>query len=268
MVKSNKIEDNNWPVDQHDILYISDSEYYLMSYVNKFVTNIPEKLPSKENATLVVADIIQGFKNGDLFFEWDSTDYPELYMESVEYNDYTNSGNIAADYAHLNSMDLDRKDGGLLCSFRDLDCVMKIDTNTSEIIWKLGGIGDQFHLSDVQKTSRQHYARYNSNGSITIFDNGNDNQQTRIAEFWLDEKNLLVKDFKSYQIDGYLSVATGSVQRLSNDEDVFVIGWGTRVGENLSHFPAMSEVNFSTGETTFALYFDNSSLQTYRCVKY
>lgn len=106
-----------------------------------------------------------------------------------------------------------------------------------------------------KKMSRQHYARYNSNGSITVFDNGNENSQTRVAEFWLDEEKHIVKNFKSYQIDGYLSVATGSAQRLSNTQDIFAIGWGTRVGESLAHFPAMSEVDFSAGNTKFALFF-------------
>lgn len=268
MVSSEKISNDNWPVDQHDILYINDSEYYLMSYVNKFVTNVPDTLQSKNMATLVVSDIIQGFRDGKMFFEWDSMDYPELYEESVEYNDYMNSSNMPADYAHLNSMDLDRTNNALLCSFRDLDSVMKIDLKTGKILWKLGGKGDYFNLSDEQKLSKQHYARYNANGSITVFDNGNMNLQTRVAEFWLDEEKHIVKDFKSYQIDGYWSVATGSSQRLSDTKDIFAIGWGTRVGDNLEHFPSLSEVDFSEGNTLFALYFLDSSIQTYRCAKY
>lgn len=105
-----------------------------MSYVNKFVTNVPNTLQSKKVATLVVADIIQGFRDGKMFFEWDSTDYPELYEESVEYNDYMNSSNLPADYAHLNSMDLDITNNALLCSFRDLDSIMKIDLKTGKIL--------------------------------------------------------------------------------------------------------------------------------------
>lgn len=100
---------------------------------------------------MVVANVIQGFKEGKLFFEWDSTDYPELYEESIEYNDFSNSSNLPADYAHLNSMDLDRSNNALLCSFRDLDSVMKIDIETGKILWKLGGKGDSFNLSAEQK---------------------------------------------------------------------------------------------------------------------
>lgn len=239
-----------------------------MSYISKFVTNIPETIPSKHMETAVVASVIQGFRDGEMFFEWDSTDYPELYAESVEYNDFTNSTNLPADYAHLNSIDIDVDGKALLCSFRDLDSVIKINLETGDILWKLSGLGDCFNLTQDQKLSRQHYARYNSNGSISVFDNGNDMSRTRIAEFWLDEESMTVKDFKPYEIDGHLSVATGSVQRLSETEDIFAIGWGLRSGSTLAQVPALSELNFTTGQTVFALYFMNSNLQTYRCAKY
>lgn len=269
MVKSEHIPADSYPVDQHDCLYISDNEYYLITYADKNVYNIPDTVPHKEYGSLVTAAVIQGFRNGELFFEWDSTDYPELYALSVDFNDFTNStSTYAADYMHINSIDIDPSDGNIIASFRDIDSVMKINTTTGEIMWKLSGIGDDFGLADNQKTSRQHYARYTEVGSITVYDNGNKNSQSRVVEYWLDEENKQLLDFKSYQVDGYYSMATGSVHRLDNTRDAYMIGWGTRTAGDVNGlYPQFSEIDFTAGETLAEFRFKDTKLSTYRCVK-
>ena len=50
----------------------------------------------------------------------------------------------------------------------------------------LGGKGDQFGLKEKEKFSRQHYARLLSDGSITLFDNGNKNKKSRILELKIE----------------------------------------------------------------------------------
>ena len=270
MKQSEHVPSENYPVDQHDCLYLSDNEYYLISYVDKNVYNIPDTVPHKENGTLVSAAVIQGIKNGEIIFEWDSTDYPELYELSVDFNDFTNQTSIyAADYMHINSIALDPKDGNLIASFRNIDSIIKINLADSSIMWKLSGKGDDFGLDASQKTSRQHYAHYTDEGTILVFDNGNANQQTRIVEYQLDEETLKLESFISHQIDGYFSSATGSVQKLDTEKDVYMIGWGTRTVNNSNYlYPQFSEIDFTTGETLFEFRFINSALNTYRCVKY
>lgn len=268
MEESPKISSSNWPLDQHDILYVSDSEYYIFAYVEKYVNNIPNALSHSDNGTLVAATIIQGFKNNNLFFEWDSSDYPELYTYSTENNDYLNTSADLADYMHANSIDKDPSDGNIIVSFRHLDSIIKINVQNNNIMWILGGLGDNFHLTEEQKFSRQHYARFNPDGSITLFDNGNAKQQTRIVRIWLDETEKIIKDYVDYKNEGYFSSATGSAQLLSLNEDIYCVGWGYRSYNFMDNYPNMSEVNFSTDETNFSLTFDDPNLQTYRCVKY
>lgn len=268
MKKSDKITSDNWPTDEHDLLYISDNEYYMFTYFSKNVNNIPDDIPHKENGALVTGALIQGYKDGELFFEWDSTDFPELYSASSMGNDFTNLTPTYADYVHMNSLEIDKRDGNLIISCRHLDTVMKIDTKTGKILWKLGGLYDDFNLTPEQKTSKQHYARYTENGSITVYDNGNANKQSRVVEYWLDEEKKELKDFKEYKIENYFSEATGSAQRVSLDQDIFVVGWGWRSEGTPEAYPNMSEINFTTGETLFEFRFDNRETQTYRCVKY
>lgn len=231
MKKSDIVPTDNYQVDQHDCLYISDNEYYLITYMDKNVYNIPDTIPHKEYGTLVSAAVIQGIRDGKVFFEWDSTEFPELYGLSTDLAlcDYTNSKSYyAADYMHINSISLDPKDGNLIASFRNIDTVMKINVQDGSIMWKLSGKDDDFGLTQDQMTSKQHYAQYTADGTLTVFDNGNENEQTRIVEYTLNEEDRTLTDFKFYQIDGYFSPATGSVQKLPVENDVFVIGWGTR----------------------------------------
>ena len=238
--------------------------------MDKNVYNIPDNIEHKEYGSLVSAAVIQGIRNGEVFFEWDSTDYPELYELSVEYNDFTNlSGIYAADYMHINSIALDPADNNLIISCRNIDTIMKIDASTGDILWKLSGLGDDFGLTANQKTSRQHYAHYTDQGSITVFDNGNTNAQTRVVEYWLDENTHELKKFSEYKIDGYFSYATGSTQRLDKDSDVFLVGWGFRaVGSDGTNnlYPQFSVIDFSQGKTLFEFRFSDPTISTYRCV--
>lgn len=124
---------------------------------------------------------------------------------------------------HVNSIDIDSTDGNIIASFLDMDCILKISSSDGKIMWKLGGKDDDFGLLDKQKTSRQHYAQHTDIGSITVFDNRNNQKQSRIVEYKLDEENLQLVEFKEYQVDGYFFAYTGSVQRLDDNEDVYMI---------------------------------------------
>ena len=73
----------------------------------------------------------------------------------------------------MNAIEIDH-DGNLLLSSRFQDEVSKIDRNTGEFIWRLGGQNDQFEwLNDTLKLAYQHDVRVLPNGHITVFDNGN-----------------------------------------------------------------------------------------------
>ena len=75
--------------------------------------------------------------------------------------------------------------------------------------------------------------------------------------------------FKEYQIDGYFSAFTGSVQRIDMEQDIYMIGWGTRTAGDVNGlYPQCSEIDFSSGKTLFELRFADPAISTYRCVKY
>ena len=74
------------------------------------------------------------------------------------------------DLVHGNALAL-ANDGNLLLSSRNQSEITKINLQTGEIMWRLGGKANQFTFVDGQPFAYQHDVRQLSNGNITIFDN-------------------------------------------------------------------------------------------------
>ena len=240
-------------VENHEFIYIDDNHYIVSGAVDKTIIYNGE-------STVLKAAYFQEVKDNQVIFEWLSTSDESLLKECVEKNKYMNKGNKdVADYVHINSIDIDPKDGNFICSFRNQNSVVKISRETGKIIWKLSGKGDSFNLTDEQKFSRQHYAKYQEDGSILLFDNGNDNQQTRVLRFKLDEENKTVLDFREYKINSKFSMACGSVQSYDLENEIFTIGWGMSSKDKV----IMSVVDFKSNKILAEIHTDKP-ISTYR----
>ena len=267
----------NQPLDIHEFRMIDVGHYIIESYVQKRVTNIPSTVENYSPfGSRVIAAVVQEIKDGKLIFQWDSTEHEELYALSEQNNDYTNSVRYYEDYAHINSVEIDPTDNNLILSLRNMSTVLKIDRTTGEIIWILGGSGDQFGLTDDQKFSAQHYARISPRGTITVFDNGMvmpagepnpfvDKYNTRVVEYKLDEKNKKLVEFREYSVPGTSSPIMGSAELIDPQTDTFLIGWGGRRAGT----PLFSEVNFSTNKVIFEVFDKGTDITTgsYRAYK-
>lgn len=239
--------------ENHEFIYFDDDHYIISGAVGKTILFNGE-------STVVKAAYFQEIKNDKVIFEWISTSDESLLQESVEGNKYIDEGNKEiADYVHINSIDIDPKDNNFICSFRNQNSVVKINRETGKIIWKLSGKGDSFNLTDEQKFSRQHYAKYQEDGSILLFDNGNDKGQTRILKFKIDEKEKKVIDFKEYKLDSKFSYACGSVQSYDLENEIFTIGWGMSKTDQT----IMSVVDFKNNKIIAEIYTDRP-ISTYR----
>lgn len=250
------------PLENHELIMLDVGHYVIAGYIGKEVNNIPKDVYDGDTSS-VVACVIQEVKDGELILELDMTDYPELYELSIDKNDFTNEVLPYADYNHLNSVTIDPTDDNFVISFRNIDSVIKIDRNSGEIIWILGGKADQFGLTVEQKFSRQHFARITENGTITVFDNGCSEQQTRVVEYTLDEERMELLEFYEGQVDGVYSGALGSTQRLDSHDNIFLMGWGKRGNDGA----IFSEINFDTGEVFLearCIYENIASYRTYK----
>lgn len=280
----NKDIAENYPIENHDIIIIEEGHYLVSSYVGKRVSNIPQDIQHSKFGARVVATVIQEIKDHKLVWQWDSTEHPELYAMSSENNDYFNEKITWADYAHFNSMTIDPKDGNLLCSFRHLDGILKIDRKSGKIMWVFGGKGDQFGLNDRQKFSKQHYVRLTKDGTITLFDNGcilpaspypiiepdsplrKLKPQTRVLEFKIDENHKKLEEFKEYSLEKTFSPIMGSAEKIDTKNNVFLIGWGGRETKN----SLFSEIDFNNNNVLFEVLRPKNEFKddTYRVYKF
>ena len=188
-------------------------------------------------------------ESGEVLFEWHSLDHVDLeetYI-SPSADVHVRSG---IDYFHINSIDVDH-DGNLLVSGRRTCGVYKIDRESGEIIWRLGGKKSDFEMGPGTRFTYQHDARRQSDGTITIFDNGttviHSGTPTAVEEsrgivLELDEEKMSATLVGEYtHPDKLFADAGGNMQVLPNG-NVF-IGWGRALV--FSEFSKDGELHFS-----------------------
>lgn len=248
----------SYPADIHDVVMLADDHFILMSYVDKVVHNVPEALLPAPGGARVIAAVVQELQAGAVVAEWDSTDHPELYTLSTDGNAFSDT-QAAADYAHLNSIEVDPSDGGWILSFRHLDAILKVAPHSGKILWRLGGAGDSFATPEPQRPSHQHFARLLADGRLQVFDNGNRDQASRVLAYGLDPAKGQLSSFDSLPIDAF-SQAMGSAQAVGSGSTLIGLG-AHRAGE-----PDVLEIERATGKHRFQLTF-TANYYSYRAQK-
>jgi hypothetical protein len=118
---------------------------------------------------------------GALLFEWSSFDHFDITDLEQEFR----SG-PTVNWTHGNALDLDA-DGNLLLSFRSLSEITKVDTRTGAVLWRMGGLRNQFAFPDSGPPFlRQHGLRVAS-GEIVLLDNFGQTEGSRAERYALDE---------------------------------------------------------------------------------
>lgn len=263
LMTDNGIHDNH-SIENHDYQILDFGHYIVTSYVAMSVDNVPDSLIINDSETVnVAAAVFQEIKNGELVFEFNSTNYPELYKYSTDRNNFGDEN--YEDYMHLNSVYIDPSDNNYIASLRSMDGVIKINRETGELMWILGGKGDMFGITSKQQFSRQHFATISMNGTLTLYDNGVSSKSSRILEFVLDEDNLEILSFDQFKYEDYYGSIRGSALRIDSDEDIFLSAWGYTQDNNA----IITEYNYSSDELVIEFY-DNTdgNSKNYRVHKY
>lgn len=243
----------NVNLENHGYIYIDDDHYILVGYEKTIVEKNKKEL-------YIYNCIIQEVEKEKVIWEFNTKDYDKLYdYSSAENLDYTKT---YQDYAHFNSMSIDVKDNNLLVSFRNLDAILKIDRTNGELIWVLSGKGDQFNLLQSQKTSKQHSVISSGENKVLLYDNGNDNQRSRIVEYILDEETKKVTKFEAYDLGLYAKMM-GSVRIVDENNKIYLLCYG---GTDY-HKSSIQEINLKTGEVYFEFTF-NDTKSIYNVNKY
>jgi hypothetical protein len=209
----------------------------------------------------VTAQLVQELdKQNNVVFQWRLLDH----LPITETSQSLTASNI--DWSHANAVTLDL-DGNILLSSRHLDEITKIDRQTGDVIWQMGGKANQFKFSAAPGIGgpvnfyHQHDVRVLPNGHITVFDNHNGQQPqvSRVLEYAVDQTAMTATLVKVDTVNPPpYAEAMGNGQLLPNG-DTF-IGWGTNL------YPNMTEVQ-PDGTTNFALDFGGSNV-TYRAFRF
>lgn len=263
MTELDSIQCTEGLTDYHDMIITDDNTYILQSYNSDVV----DLTPIQGAQFQVISSIlrIQEFdQTHNLIFDWYALDFLNIY-------DYPNildhigvSGGIG--WMHGNSIDIDF-DNNLILSNRASSEIIKINRNTGEVIWILGGPLNEFTvLNDpLGGISGQHDVTRLENGNILIFDNGNYHipPTSRVVEYEIDETNQTATLVWEYQNPyNYISKAMGSAQRLPNENTL--INWGTIQIEGVSLGANIMEIDY---EKNILLEIQYDSYQTYKATK-
>ena len=221
---------NGYSGDHHEFL-ISPQDTALITIYSP----VPRDLSSfgGPKDSVAVQGIVQelDIETGEVLFEWRSLDHvglDESYATPGQDVDYP-----GIDYFHINSIDVDH-DNNLLVSARETFAVYKIDRNSGEVMWRLGGKRSDFEMGPGTRFAYQHDARRHKDGIITIFDNGTTVfrggfpkaiEESRAIVLELEEDKMVATLVREYtHPDKQYADAAGNMQMLPN-HNVF-IGWG------------------------------------------
>lgn len=172
---------NGYSTDLHELQLLPNGHALLMIYDPQTV-DMSRIVPGGNPAATVVGLVIQELDaQKQVVFEWRSWDHFQITDATAE--DLTAA---VIDYAHGNALERDA-DGNILLSSRHMDEITKIDRQTGDIMWRLGGKHNQFtFVNDPQPFVHQHDVRRLPNGNITLFDNQSDQTPAPPAPLSID----------------------------------------------------------------------------------
>ncbi|MFC2151678.1 aryl-sulfate sulfotransferase [Bacteroidota bacterium] len=207
---------NGYNADWHELQVLENGHAFLMAYdVQTFATN--ELDDSIKIEGLVIQEID---KNKNVIFQWRSFDHFDIGDYGVD------TSLTHTIFIHGNAIEVDF-DGHILVSLRAMDQIIKIDRTTGDIIWRLGGVKNEFTFINDVGFCKQHDIRRLPNGNITLYDNGTCHtpQISKAKEYTIDEINKTATLVWEYEHpEKYWASSMGNVQRLDNGNTF--INWG------------------------------------------
>lgn len=268
---------NGYVADGHDFQLLPNGHVLLLGYYKTRMDVSRYVVGGYPNALLAGAVLQELDGQRNVVFQWRSWDHftiPSYFPPTA----YTNSAakNPVIDAFHLNTVVLD-DDGHLLVSNFGMD-VWKISRQTGQILWRLGGPGNQFtFVGENPQQALGHFSGHTltrlANGHLLIYCNADQagTRSSKVYEYQLDEANKVATLVWSYAPPtNYYAWHYGSAQRLPNGNTF--IGWG---GANIipgvggatnQWIPACSEVT-PEGRVVFEVQFDDPRVASYRAYR-
>ncbi len=249
-----KMQNGYTYTDFHEFQLLENGHSFIMTFDTQLV-DMSEIVPDGDSAAIVSGFVFQELDaNKNVVFQWRSWDHFEITETGPEV-DLTEE---MIDYVHGNTIEIE-SDTSLLISSRNFHEITKIDRNSGEIIWRLGGSQNQFEfINDTLGFSRQHDCRRNADGHVTLYDNGKyhpDPKYSSALEYDIDPINMTATLVNRYRHDPDIyGMAMGNA--FWTPEESIVVDWGTS-SRGITEFD-------DDGNSIFEIRFHGMSYRAYR----
>lgn len=207
----------------HDMIGEPDGSYWLLcDEVRTLDLSSQGALPQ----TRVMGTAVQHRSAaGDLLFEWSPFDHLAVDLSILDSLDRYAP---VVNWTHGNSLDLDSH-GDLLVSYRNLNEVIKIDTRTGAIIWRMGGAQNTitFENTAMPAFTHQHGLRVVGAGQVMVLDNLGESAGSRAERYEVDDARRSARLLDAYGSSARLVAQVGgSTQALPGGNVLVSFGSG------------------------------------------
>jgi hypothetical protein len=225
----------------HDLLVAPDGSYWLMCDETKVMdlTSFGGQSAAQVTGTMIQRVSVDGV----LLFSWSPFDH----FSMMDLDSLSRSG-PTVNWTHGNALDFDES-GHLLVSFRSLSEITKIDTGTGSVIWRMGGLANQFTISGgAPPFARQHGLRMVGPGQFQILDNLGEPTGSRAERYEFDEQSRTAWLLTSFSDAPAVTALLGGTTQLLPDGRILVAyGNGGRVQEYDASGNVLWEIQGSPG---------------------
>jgi hypothetical protein len=210
----------------HDLLTEPDGSYWILCDDTRTMDLSP--MGGVADARVTGTVVHQVSAAGELLFQWSPFDHFEITDLAAD-----ERAGSTVNWTHGNALELDA-DGNLLVSFRNLSEITKIDTRSGLVLWRMGGLRNQFTFENVSAPAfaRQHSVRATAPGRLLLLDNLGNPAASRAERYVYDEAARTARLVGSYGSEPAIAAQLGgTTQDLPGGRTLVTFGSAGRVEE-------------------------------------